>query len=284
MTRTTITLSAILLIATVQITLAQSSREQSKEKKNASEQVNGEKARISINDSIPWRSVNYDSIAQAVGNPASPYYYPTLFERYKSGDTTLSVEDFRHLYYGYPTQEGYKPLINSLYSDSLYFSFGRRTNPTPDEFRRMARYANGILYQEPFSMRDLNVLAFIYQKLGEDSLATQQMFRIEGIMSAIRSSGTGFTQRAALYIIYMRDAEDFLTLIGAQANKAVVVNRKIEYYPVSNLPDRGMKGLFFNYSEVYRRIPDYIEPTKVKRKFEINPMYNPKSKSNVLPY
>lgn len=250
----------------------------------AEDATNSGKANLWYDESRPWRAVDYDSIAQTVAMFGTPNYYPTLLERYNSADSTLTTEDFRLLYYGYPTQPTYRPLINSLYADSLSFSFGRRTNPTPQEFRRMERYALAILAEEPFSLRDLNVLAFIYQKLGEEELAAKQMFKIEGVVAAIQSSGTGFFQRSPFYITYLRDAEDMLTLLGAKHLNVIVVNRKLEYFPVSNLPTKGMKGIFFNYAEVYKRKPDYIDLVKHKRKFEINPLYNPKSKSNVLPY
>lgn len=238
----------------------------------------------SVDEDHKWLAPDYDSIAASVSDPTSTYYYPMLFNRYERGDTTLTVEDFRHLYYGYPTQSTYRPLLANPLSDSLLYTFGRKTNPTPEEFRRMERYARGVLADEPFSLRDLNVLAFIYQKLDEPELAARQMFKIKMIMEAIKSTGTGLSEKSPWYIIYMKDAEDVLSLLRASFTRLIIITRQVEFAPVSNMPTKGLKGFYFNFSEVYKRRPDYLDEVKVKRKFEINPRYNPKSKLNILPY
>lgn len=50
-----------------------------------------------------------DAILRETIDKGSPYYYPAIYMRYMSGDTTLTLEDYRHLYYGYAWQPGYKP-------------------------------------------------------------------------------------------------------------------------------------------------------------------------------
>lgn len=235
-------------------------------------------------DSLTVSAPDYEKIAAEVADMASPYYYPRLMGRYEKGDTTLTLDDFRHLYYGYPEQPGYKPLLCSPYADSLDRAFGKKTRLEADDYRRVAGFAREILKEEPFSMRDLNVLAFAYQMLDEPERAAVQMFKIRGIMEAIRSTGTGLKEESPWYVIYMRDAEDVLNLIGARFTKFIILTRSVEYAPVYNMPDKKNKGYYFDYSEVYKRRPDYLdELPKQKRKFEVNPLYNPRSKQNVLP-
>ncbi|WP_418693831.1 DUF4919 domain-containing protein, partial [Alistipes ihumii] len=69
-----------------------------------------------------------DAILRETIDKGSPYYYPAIYMRYMSGDTTLTLEDYRHLYYGYAWQPGYKPfetpaakdrILNILAKDSL---------------------------------------------------------------------------------------------------------------------------------------------------------------------
>lgn len=241
-------------------------------------------------DTIGGAAPDYRRIAAETADIASPYYYPRLFGRYERGDTTLTVEDFRYLYYGYSEQRGYKPLLSSPYADSLERAFGKKTRLEAEDYRRIVGFAREILREEPFSMRDLNVLAFAYRMLDEPERAAAQMFKIRGILEAIRSTGTGLREESPWYVIYQRDAQDVLNLIGARFTKLIILTRNVEYAPVYNMPDDGSrggrknKGYYFDYSEVYKRRPDYLdEVPKRKRKFEINPLYNPRSKQNILP-
>lgn len=230
-----------------------------------------------------WLAPDYARIAETVKDVASPYYYPRLFDRYQRGDTTLTAEDFRYLYYGYPNQPGYKPLLASPYADSLATAFGKKTSPTANDYLRVVGFARNILKEAPFSLRDLNVLAFAYNMLDEPEKARIEMFKVRGIYDAIRATGTGLTEKTPWYVTYMEDAEDVLNLLGARYTKLIIVSRTVEYAPVYNLPDKRQKGYYFDYSEVYKRRPDYLDGIKTKRKFEVNPQYNPKSKLNVLP-
>lgn len=235
-------------------------------------------------DSLNVAPPDYRKIAAEVADAASPYYYPTLMGRYERGDTTLTLQDYRHLYYGYPEQPGYKPLLASPYADSLEMAFGKKTRPEANDYRRIAGFAREILKGEPFSMRDMNVLAFAYQMLDEPEKARIQMVKIRGVLDAIRSTGTGLREESPWYVIYMRDAEDVLNLIGARFTKLIILTRSVEYAPVYNMPDKKNKGYYFDYSEVYKRRPDYLdELPKPKRKLEVNPLYNPRSKQNILP-
>ena len=86
----------------------------------------GHAAQAQTADSLRSEAPRYEAIWAETANPTSPYYYPTLMSRYERGDTTLTLEDFRHLYYGYPEQPGYKPLLNSPYADSLQNIFGQK--------------------------------------------------------------------------------------------------------------------------------------------------------------
>lgn len=241
-------------------------------------------ARAQTADSIAVAAPDYPKIIAAVADVTSPYYYPKLMTRYEKGDTTLTLDDFRHLYYGYPEQRGYKPLLTSPYADSLEMAFGKKTRPEANDYRRIVGFAREILKEEPFSMRDMNVLAFAYQMLDEPDKAAVQMFKIRGVLNAIRSTGTGLAEESPWYVIYMRDAQDVLNLIGAKFTKFIILTRTVEFAPVYNMPNKRNKGYYFDYSEVYKRRPDYLDAEpKQKRKFEVNPLYNPRSKQNILP-
>ncbi|MEG2755279.1 MAG: DUF4919 domain-containing protein [Mucinivorans sp.] len=232
---------------------------------------------------------DFDKIELQISDPVSPLFYPILMSRYISGDSTLTATDYHYLYYGYVFQEGYKPLMDNPYSDSLSFEFGRRTSSQFSTYERMVRYARGVVKDRPFSMRDLNALAYGLKLMGKQELARMEMRKIEMIDSTIRATGTALTLQSPWYIIYMNDAEDVLNLMNANYARAIMISSQVAFIPVNNLIDIGyrnpkQRGFYFDYHQIYLRRPDYLDgPNRPKRKMELNPYYNPKSKLNTLP-
>lgn len=230
-----------------------------------------------------FRVPDPDRIESEITNPASRYYYPLLMSRYTAGDTTLDAADYYYLYYGYPFQAGYKPLLLSEYADSLSSAFTAKTSPTAETYRRVVQYSRNTLAQEPFNMRDLNALAFAYQMLEEPENADAALYKMEMIASTIRSSGDGLSEANPWHIIYHNHAEDLLNLLGAQYSRGIIISRTTEFIGVSNMPDKRHKGYYFDFSEIYKRKPEYLEGVKQKRKLEINPFYHPKSSIYPVP-
>lgn len=225
-----------------------------------------------------------DQIESTITNPGSKFYYPQLMHRYMASDSTLTSEDYYFLYYGYPFQSEYRPLMDSPYTDSLKSSFGRHTNPTPEEFERMARYCTKILEVEPFNLRDINALAFSYSMTGRESEAALEMRKVNMIAQTIKSTGSGLTDKSPWWVIYQSHIEDLLNLMNCNYTRAILISSTVEFIPVSNMEDKKQKGYYFNYSEIYRQKPDYLnKDNRPRRKLELNPWYNPKSKLNRLP-
>lgn len=219
-------------------------------------------------------------IEQEIGQPESPYYYPLLMLRYEKADTTLTQTDYHYLYYGYPFQDTYRPLLQSSWVDSLSMSFSGRGG---QNYVSVARYCYEILREEPFNLRDINALSYALVRMGEKEQAAAQMRKIDMISRVIRASGTGLTEESPWWITYMNHAQDILNLSGADPLKAIVVSSTVEFVPCRMTPNKSIKGYYFNYSEVYKRKPTYLNDVpKTKRKLEFNPLYNPKSKQNIL--
>lgn len=216
---------------------------------------------------------DYDLIENRIKDPLSQYYYPKLMDRYRGSDTTLTESDYYYLYYGYSSQSDYKPLLKTNYADSLDRIFASRVAVTGDVFSKIERYCNAILLIEPFSLRVLNVLAFAYQNMGYRDKAALQMFKVEMLVRAIKSTGTGLTEESPWWITYRESAEDLLNLMDAEPGRQIIITSQIEFVSCSKTTDKRIKGYYFNYSEIYRRAADYLKDAdKPKRKLEINPI------------
>ncbi len=226
---------------------------------------------------------NIEAIQAISSDPFSPYYFKTLFVRYEAADTTLTEKEYEFLYYGFPETEGYKPLMPSPYTDSLESILSRRSDPSKRNMETAESYARKVLELHPFSIRDINVLAFALSSQGDKLEAAKQMHKIKMIIATIKNSGTGLTQKTPLYVIMNDTPEDYTAFLGLRATRSMIVTSSIVFLQIENLPNKKDKGLYFNISEIYKRKPTYLKDYKRKRKMELNPRYNPNSELNVLP-
>lgn len=228
---------------------------------------------------------DYKAIADSIANPSSEYYYPILFARYEKGDTTLSVNDYRYLYYGYPEQEEYKPLLGSSLSDSLAMAFGTRVAPTRETFDKAIRYAKALLAKQPFNLRDLNVLAYAYAQIGDTTAAALQMCKLDRIVAVITSSGTGLSEASPWYVTYYTHAQDVFHTEQIDVRDPMVVSRSVQFYPLVNeqrtKEGRRVRGYYCDVSSIYAKRPDYLDELKpAKRGVEVNPQFDPRKTYN----
>lgn len=226
---------------------------------------------------------NIKAIQAITSDPFSPYFYKNLFVRYQASDTTLTDKEYKFLYYGFPETHEYKPLMPSPYTDSLELILSRKSDPTKRNMETVEHYALKVIELHPFSIRDINVLAFALSSQGEKIDAEKQMHKIKMIIHTIKNSGDGLTQKTPLYVIMNDTPEDYTAFLGLNATRSMIVTSSIVFLQVANLPNKKNKGLYFNISEIYKRKPTYLKDYKPKRKMELNPRYNPNSELNVLP-
>lgn len=222
----------------------------------------------------PYKKIELKEIEAQVMTPNAKYYYPQLYERYEKGDTSLTYEDYRHLYYGYIYQAEYQPHKESPYVDSL----SNLLNKNSAEFNIMnasksIEYLDKILEDRPFSLKFLNMMVYLYnQQIRDGDKALLYAYKFNMLLSTIFSSGDGKSKDRPWLVLYRSDAMSILQFIGADVTKRIYITANIEFY---NLREKqgDVRGYYFDFDPIYLRP---YEP-KGKRKMEINPLYNPKS-------
>lgn len=223
----------------------------------------------------PYLPVDMEAIAAEVGDPASPFFYPALFARYEEGDTTLTLNDFRHLYYGFVSQPGYAPGKQSVYADSVAKVISRDGDLIRSESAaQLKRYISNILKVEPFNLQFNNLMAYIYEKNGEPEEAAKYAFRFNSLLQAVFSSGTGISKNAPWHVIYRADAQSIITILDGKIAQRMYVTATCEFFDLRENLGK-VKGFYFDFASIYTR-PGEPQP-KPKRKFEFNPYQNPRS-------
>lgn len=226
---------------------------------------------------------NYDSLNVNIHSKSSPNYYPTIFERYMQGDTTLTLDNYHHLYYGYTFNVNYNPLIVNPLEDSLMMVMARNRDSkyiSPEIFKDMERVALKSLYYNPFDINVLNILTFINQMSGNEQEAIKYGDKVRKIKEVILSSGNGTSKNSPFHVISRREEESMLGSLGVESVKRSYVTIDIEYFLLKNRFN-GSKGLFFNIGRMWIKAPQ--DRKKPEKKFEFNPTFNPKSKRYIKP-
>lgn len=141
-----------------------------------------------------------DSIRAAVLNPESPFYYPALMKRYESRDTTMGLEDYRHLYLGAIYEEDFTPYRRGQFSDlveQLYY----KSIHTKSECDNIINYAQKALNDNPFDLQQIDYLIYALREKKKTNTANIWQYRLNHILEAIVSTGTGMDTLNAWYVI-----------------------------------------------------------------------------------
>ena len=87
-------------------------------------------------------------IERTVKEPSSPFYYPRLMEKYKAAENELTLEESRHIYFGYPTQPGYVPTDTSAFNNQLAEVLSKSSFSQSD-YNRILEYSDALLQEDP---------------------------------------------------------------------------------------------------------------------------------------
>ncbi|MFI3295371.1 MAG: DUF4919 domain-containing protein [Rikenellaceae bacterium] len=215
-----------------------------------------------------WNNIEFE-----VNNPSSEYYYPRLMERYVVADTSLTLDEYYHLYYGYVFQPSYKPLLRYPESDSLDNLFSHRSSISYNTFIKASKYANELVKKSPFSLRDINLLAYTLDNLDQKEAAAREMRKLQMLQQVILSTGSGLKEKSPYYIVLPSNGDDIIGLKGLTMVKSIICSADIVFIQVSDMPKdmKKYKGFYFDISQVYKRKPEYLdEVEQPKRHMEIN--------------
>ncbi len=185
-------------------------------------------------------------------NPKSKYYYPKLLRQYWRNDTTMTNDEYRHLYLGYMFQEDYDPYRTSPYS-GVTDALRRKAKHTKEEIDTIRKYAELSLHDNPFDLRQMSFLVHVLKEKEKNMSAKIWEYRLEHLLGAIKSTGTGEDTDNAWYVIYPAHEYDMVQLLGYEATDVKFIDPGFDYLSVSAEPetakrlrDKVAKGFYFD--------------------------------------
>lgn len=211
---------------------------------------------------ITTETPDLEQIRREVSDPESSFYYPKLMGRYQQNETIMDLKDYRYLYYGYLFQEDFNPYRHneaSTKNESLYY----QNTHTRAELDSIITYAELALDDNPFDLSQMNFLIYALRARGKVNYANIWQYRLNHLIQAIISSGTGADTENAWYVINPRHEYDIVNF-----QNAIVKGQHYQepYFDLIEIEKKDAKGdvaketYYFNIKnlleEYYRKFPE----------------------------
>lgn len=203
-----------------------------------------------------------EAIRRATLDQSSPYYYPRLMKEFQRNDTLMKIDKFRHLYLGYMFQEDYNPYRSSERTITYDATLNRSKNLTRQECDSVIAYAEQALSDNPFNLGEMVMLINALRGKGKTNLANMWQYKLNYILMAIVSTGTGLDEENAWYVIEPQHEYVLLNMMDHTVSDHVFYDPCYEYITVKDSQGKDAGGYYFNIGplleEYYRKHPDEL--------------------------
>ncbi len=180
-----------------------------------------------ISNEMPWEDdfvkPDYDQIKSDIENKQSNFYYSKLWDRYQRGDSTMTLEEKRHLYYGYVFNKKYSPYSSSNNAKQVNAILDKE-NPTKKEWEKLVSLLNTSLSAEPFNFRYLYYQSIAYDALNKPVDSNKNIKKIRCIVDALNSTGDGLLKETAIHVIAVSSEYDYLFLNNLSSQSQALMN------------------------------------------------------------
>lgn len=190
---------------------------------------------------------NYMEIRSGMNNPNSDTYYPRLMDRYMRQDTTLTLQQYRTLYYGFTLQEDFVPY--QAERDELLKVRSQIAKDPKDKVlvSRALNMALSAYRDNPFSLLAIQTIAFCYVSLEDNEKYNIWNIQKNGILDAIVSSGDGESEESAIHVISIEHEYEVLYRLGLEILSDSLCSDQVEFLKVADNAE-DIPGVFFNFS------------------------------------
>ncbi len=201
---------------------------------------------ISYSQDWEYEKPNYDQIEKNIKKKESNLFYPKLMNRYLASDSTLNIEERRHLYFGYIYEKEYSPYATSDYDDSLRTVLQKETLAQKD-YEKIVDFTNKMMKDKPFDIKAINHQLYALHEMGNQLEFDKKIIQLRILVDALLSSGNGKTKEEAFYVIYTSNEYDLLNILGFPFGGSQSLIEHYDYLTVAP-NEYEIKGLYFDVS------------------------------------
>lgn len=191
--------------------------------------------------------IDFDDIKLRTRDSLSEYYYPLLLHRFLQGDSTLTPQEYRYIYYGNVYYDKYNPYGTSENEKKFLELY------TQKEYREALKPGLEELNENPVNMTLLYRVMVCYYRLGEKETMNQYVDMYFSLLNTIYYSGDGKSIQTAYVVIKVQDEYEILSDLELERTKQALVG-KTDVFTISPKGQKPAKGekkireLYFNVS------------------------------------
>lgn len=200
---------------------------------------------------------NYDLIKLNIENKQSNFYYSKLWDRFQHGDSTMTLEEKRHLYYGYVFHKNYSPyggVDNSKQVNPIL----DKEKPTQKDWKKLVSLLNTSLKAEPFNFRYLYYQSIAYEYLNKPVNARKNIQKIWTIVDALISTGDGLTKETAIHVIAVSSEYDYLFFNNLSMRSQALMNGGYDVLYLQPNED-GLEEMWFDVNQSLNYLNKFFE-------------------------
>jgi len=192
-----------------------------------------------------------------------------LLQKYFSVNNTMTLEEKRHLYYGFVFQSWYNPNEITLEEKEIK-KVVKKKIITKIEYRDVVQLANVVLKNNPFNTYALQWKIVALFKLDQSNTVEydQTITQYNIVMDAILSSGNGITKENAYWVIAVQHEYELLNYLDYKPVEQEEQSVGGQYYDYIMLAKNGDKitGFYFEITPAHQHLKTTIEQQRNKKK------------------
>ncbi len=197
-----------------------------------------------------FKKPDYKQIEKNTGDKKSPLYFNTLMERYKKADSTMTIEEKRHLYYGYSYQDKYSPYSISDAQQDLNEILQKEATDKKT-FEKLIKVSAKVLEDYPFSIRIKEFRMYAYKQLGKHKEAKAEEIQASIIIDAILSTGDGSSPENSFHVINTSNEYEILDILGFRfGGDQELVESRYDYLSLAE-NSYNIKGFYFDVTRLF---------------------------------
>ena len=195
---------------------------------------------------------DYDAIKKATHDKGSAYYYPSLFERYKSNDTTLTPDQYKYVYYGYFFNKADDTASLEKLSEETneIRTILSAENPGEADLKRALQLSLKHVEHAPFDLRKLNYIYRINMNLGDTVNGRKYFERVRGLIRTILNSGDGRTDETGYHILDVSHEYFVLSVLGYESTGQKRTPLPCDYLTLKSNEDN-LEGIYFDVTQIF---------------------------------
>lgn len=193
------------------------------------------------------KAVDMKYVQKKVTNKRSKSYYPKLLKRFMSNDTTLTLNDYRLLYYGQAFDSNYVPYTTA---DLRIENMLKMQN-----YGDAIRLCDSVLDKMPLHM-NANLLKglALYAVNDEDPIAFRYRRRYINLCQAVLSSGNGQDCKTAFKTMYVADEYSVMAYFAIDNFKSQQLEGTCDHFELDPSTHYNAKSIYFDTSETLKKL------------------------------